>query len=80
MNILTINDILRSSLAEFILFASRLLSSSLCKRQIIVTEPRVNTRTLFFVDDVWGGHKSRKPYGDVSVKLIEITDDFSLFR
>jgi len=80
MNILAINDILRSSLAEFILFAGRLLSSSLYKRQIIVTEPRVNTRTLFFVHDVWGVRKSRKPYGDLSVKLIEIIDDFSLFR
>ena len=71
MDILTINDISLPSLAEFILFAGKILSSSLCKRQIIVREPRVH--------NVLGVHKSRKSYGDLSVKLIEITDGFSLF-
>jgi hypothetical protein len=80
MSTLTINDILLSSLVEFILFASRILSPSLCKWHRNVTEQRVNTPTLFFVQDVWGLHKSRKSYGDLSLKLIEITDGFSLFR
>jgi len=48
MNILTIHDIVLSSLAELILLAGKLLSPSLCKRQIIVTEPRVNTRNIVY--------------------------------